>query len=142
MKACWAKNQNQRNTELCFVCELERVASAEVVFIARDVYNLYINGEFVQYGPARAAKGYAREERVALGKYLTEEKNEICVYVQSHYTKTLCFAYEKPLFAGEILVDGKVVVGTDGFECYLMSDKLQRVERMSSQRGYVEVYKM
>ncbi len=142
MRACWADIQTMQNTELCFVCTVERYAAAEFVFIARDVYNLYINGEFVQYGPARAAKGYAREERVELGKYLTQDKNVICVYVQSNYTKTLCFAYEKPLFAAEIRVGGRTVADTYDFRCFEMTDKLRKVERMSSQRGYVEVYRM
>lgn len=142
MKARWAKGKTQRNTELCFVCTVGQYASAELAFIAKDVYNLYVNGVFVCYGPARAAKHYARVERIDLSGYLTQAENTISVYVQSNYTKTLCFALEEPLFAAELTVEGKVVVDTDGFVCYEMTDKLKAVERMSSQRGYVEVYQM
>ncbi len=142
MQARWAENQFERNTELCFVCRIEKCEDAELVFIAKDVYNLYINGQFIQYGPARAAKGYAREERVALGQYLTQAENIISVYVQSNYTKTLCFALEKPMFAAEIRANGQVIYTTDDFRCFAMTDKVKRVERMSFQRGYVEVYRM
>lgn len=141
MEARWAKNQIMRNTELCFVCKLKKISSAELIFIAKDLYNLYINGQFVQYGPARAAKGYAREERVVLDGYLTKAENTVCVYVQSNYTKALCFATEKPLFAAEIRCGEEVVFTTDDFRCFEMSDKLRKVEKMSSQRGYVEVYR-
>lgn len=142
MQARWAENKFMRNTELCFVCKVGQFENAEFVFIAKDIYNLYINGEFIQYGPARAAKGYARKECVDLVPYLTEKENVICVYVQSNYTSTLCFALEKPLFAAEIIVAGKAVLTTDDFRCFEMTDKLKKVERMSSQRGYLEVYRM
>ena len=142
MQARWAENKWMRNTELCFVCKVGQFENAEFVFIAKDIYNLYINGEFIQYGPARAAKGYAREERVDLAPYLTKKENVICVYVQSNNTSTLCFALEKPLFAAEIRVEGKTALTTDDFRCFEMTDKLQKVERMSSQRGYLEVYRM
>lgn len=142
MQARWAENKWMRNTELCFVCKVGQFENADFVFIAKDIYNLYINGEFIQYGPARAAKGYAREEHVDLTPYLTQKENVICVYVQSNYTSTLCFALEKPLFAAEIKVQGKTVLTTDDFRCFEMTDKLKKVERMSSQRGYLEVYRM
>lgn len=142
MQARWAQDKYERNTELCFVCNLQPNKNAELALIAKDVYNLYINGEFVQYGPARAAKGYAREERIPLDRYLTKEENTISVYVQANGTKTLCFALEKPLFAAEIWIENKLAYTTDDFRCYEMIDKLKRVERMSSQRGYLEVYEM
>ena len=142
MQARWAENKFVRNIELCFVCKVGQLDNARFVFVAKDIYNLYINGEFIQYGPARAAKGYAREEHVDLAPYLTKKENVICVYVQSNYTRTLCFALEKPLFAGEIIVAGQTVLTTDDFRCFEMTDKLKKVERMSSQRGYLEVYRM
>ena len=142
MQARWAEDRFTKNTELCFTITVGQCADAELNFVAKDVYNLFINGEFVQYGPARAAKGYAREEKLALGKYLTKPQNVLCVYVQCNDTKTLCFAWEKPVFAAEILSDGKTIYSTDDFTCYAMTDKVQKVERMSFQRGYVEVYRM
>lgn len=142
MQARWAENKFEKNTELCFVCTLQKTASATLRFIARDVYNLYINGEFVQYGPARAAKGYARVEETELGQYLTREENTVCVYVQSNNTRTLCFAWEPPLFAAEVLIDGQLFCDTDGFRCFEMTDKMRKVEKMSFQRGYVEIYRM
>ena len=142
MQARWAEGKDARNTELCFTCKVGKYDMAELRFIAKDVYNVYVNGQFIQYGPARAAKGYARVERLPLAPYLTEQENVLCVYVQSNYTRTLCFALEKPLFAAEIIVDGKTMLTTDDFRCFEMTDKLQKVEKMSSQRGFVEVYRM
>ena len=142
MQARWAEGKNARNTELCFTCTVGKLAGATMRFIAKDIYNVFINGEFIQYGPARAAKGYARVEKLDLTPYLTEEENRLCVYVQSNYTRTLCFALEKPLFAAEVLAGDEVILTTDDFRCFEMVDKVQRVEKMSSQRGFVEVYRM
>ena len=58
MRAIWAKDSFQQNTELCFYIKIGRYENASLKIVAKDVYNLYINGNFVAYGPARAAKGY------------------------------------------------------------------------------------
>ena len=81
MRTFWSKNCYEKNTELCFTTKLEKSENAEIRIIAKDVYNLFINGVFVHYGPARAAKGYARIDCVQIGEYLTQEENrsrELC----------------------------------------------------------------
>jgi alpha-L-rhamnosidase len=142
MRAFWSKNCYEKNTELCFTTKLEKSEKAEIRIIAKDVYNLFINGVFVHYGPARAAKGYARIDCVQIGEYLTQEENTIFVYVQANCTRSLCFAQEKPLFGAEIYMGGRLYCDASGFECFKMTDKLSKVEKMSSQRGYLEIYKM
>lgn len=140
MKAYWGKEKRERNTELCFVLELEKSADARIDVIAKDVYNLYVNGKFVHYGPTRAAKGYARVDRLGIGKYLTEETNVVSAYVISTRTRTLCYPNEEPLFGAEVRVDGKLKYTAADFACYEMTDRLRKVEKMSSQRGYLEIY--
>ena len=44
MQARWAENKFMRNTELCFVCTVGEYERADFVFIAKDIYNLYIPG--------------------------------------------------------------------------------------------------
>lgn len=142
MDVCWADIPLEPNTELCFVCKIPKATAAELALAAKDTYNLYVNGKFVQYGPARAAKGYARVERVRLDEYLTETENRICVYVQSNYTKALNVAEERPLFGAELFVNGRLEKSTTDFCCYEMTDRVRKAERMSVQRGFVEVYRM
>lgn len=142
LQTVWGEIEEKQNVELCFCCHIERYEEAKLVLVAKDVYNLFINGRFAAYGPSRAAKGYSRIERLDISSYLTEEENDVAVYVQSNYTDTLSFAKEKPLFGACICTSGKVVRETADFQCYKMTDKLCRVERMSSQRGFSEVYDM
>ena len=142
MRAFWAENCYRRNVELCFVKKIEKHSDTRLKIIAKDLYNVYINGVFAHYGPARAAKGYARVDELLLDSYLTKEENEICVYVQSNYAASLCFALEKPLFGAELYVGGALVADGGDFVCYEMTDKLCKTERMSSQRGFLEIYRM
>lgn len=142
MRAFWAENCYRRNVELCFVKKIEKNSGVCLKIIAKDLYNVYVNGEFVHYGPARAAKGYARVDELVLDSYLTKTENEICVYVQSNYAASLCFALEKPLFGAELYVGDVLVADGGEFVCYEMTDKLSKTERMSSQRGFLEIYRM
>ena len=142
MDCVWADIETRPNVEVCFTCHMERYADATLELVARDLYNLYINGRFVSYGPSRGPKGYSRMERINIAPYLTSANNHIRIYVQSNYTNALCFAKEKPLFGARIWGGSRLVRRTEDFLCHLMMDKLSRVERMSCQRGFLEVYDM
>lgn len=135
-----AKKKIARNTELCFTTEMQKGDDIKIEIVAKDIYNVYINGEFVCYGPSRAAKGYARKDVINISKYLSKEDNRIDIYVQANETKTLCFSDDGTYFGAEIKCDDKTVKKSLDFDCFIMTDKLSKVERMSSQRGYVEVY--
>lgn len=138
----WADPGERKNVELRFSCYVKKSPDITIELIARDIYNLFVNGRFVAYGPSRGAKGYCRVDRLDISPYLTEENNLICVYVQSNYTNSLCYAKEEPLFGAKILQGGSIIRQTADFRCSHMTDKLSKVERMSSQRGFVEVYDM
>lgn len=138
----WAATGEQKNVELCFSCHLERGRGITLELVARDIYNLFVNGRFVSYGPCRSAKGYCRVDRLDISPYLTEDDNVICVYVQSDNTNAFHHVKEEPLFGARILQADTVLRQTEDFQCGYMTDKLSRVERMSSQRGFLEVYDM
>lgn len=138
----WGVTEEKQNVELCFCCEIEKKEAVVLELVAKDIYNLFINGRFAAYGPARTAKGYSRIERLEIEEYLTEEENIISVYVQSNNASSLHIAKEEPLFGACIRADGQKIAGTEDFKCYWMTDKLSRVERMSCQRGFVEIYDM
>lgn len=142
IQTVWADPGEKRNVELCFSCRLKQSRNITIELVARDIYNLFVNGKFVSYGPSRAAKGYCRVDRLDISPYLTETNNIICVYVQSNYTNALCCVKEEPLFGARILQDSRILKQTEDFRCSYMADKLNKVERMSSQRGFLEVYDM
>lgn len=132
----------QPNMELSFICLIEKGEQVVMEWIAKDICNIYINGKFVSYGPCRAPKGFARLERLTLDEYLTRDKNEIAIYVQADYTNLLYHTKEHPYFGARILKGDEEIKTTQDFAAYRMTDKVQKVERMSSQRGFLEVYDM
>lgn len=139
MKAYWIEDVDRKNYEICLTRRVAQAKAASIAIIAKYTYNLFVNGQFVSYGPARTANGYARIDRIDISHLLTEPENTVTIYCLSVETKTLCFA-EGPSFVGcELTLDGQTVDAT-AFQCYLMNDRVDRVERMSAQRGYVEVY--
>lgn len=142
LHAVWAETEKKKNVELCFSCTIPPLDKIHIAWIARDVYNLFINGEFVSYGPSRAARGYCRVEYMDISRFLTRQKNCVQFFVQSNNTNTLCTVKDEPLFAATVLQNENAILHTEDFICQWMTDKLSKVERMSSQRGFLEIYSM
>ena len=124
MRAFWGKDKTEYNVELCFSILLKKGEADLLRLIAKDVYNLHVNGEFVCYGPARAGQGAARIDEISVAELLTQEENLINVFVQSNNTKAMCFAEGEPYFGCEVLNQGKIVKQTQDFNCYFMADKI------------------
>lgn len=139
MQAYWIDNIDRKNYEICLTTRVGQAKEASIAVIAKYTYNLFINGAFVCYGPARTADGYARIDRIDISRFLTQAENVISLYCLSVETKTLCFAAGASFLGCELTLDGRTV-DARAFSCYLMNDRVDRVERMSAQRGYVEVY--
>ena len=140
MKAYRIENNNKKNYEICLTKTTKKPKNARLKIIARNVYNLYINNRFVSYGPARAAEGYARMDDIPIDGYLSDNENVITIYFLNVGAKTLCFPDGEPYLGCELVSD-EVSFEAEDFDCYLMNDRIDKVERMSLQRGYVEVYK-
>ncbi len=142
MNTVWGDIELAPNTELCFSVNIPKSHNTKIYLVAKDIYNLYINGNFVCFGPARAAKGYCRTDVLDIDEFLSEDNNIICVYVKSIYSGTLSFCKEEPLFGCKIVSCGEEIVSSADFSCYLMTDSVICTERMARQRGFCEVYNM
>ena len=135
----WTVQENQINDELCFSSTLGR-GDYTINIVAGDYYNLFVNGTFVCYGPARAASGYARADEINLSKFLTRDENEILVFVVSLGVPSLCYSGQDPFFGAVVRLGETEVKNTLSFICYKASDRVRLTDRASSQRGFTEVY--
>ena len=140
MRTIWAKNRSEHNDELCFTTTLKKNQATTLKIVARDFFNLYINGKFILCGPARAGHGYLRVEEVDIAPYLTEEENAIAIDVLSYYSITLATTMEQALVGIEVWSDDTLIKEASDFDCHHMTDKVQKTERITSQRGFVEWY--
>lgn len=137
MKAIWAKSlKESKNTILAFTLDFDGEKSFTMDLAAASLYRIYLDGKFVAFGPQRAAKGYARKSNFTLkGKRLVIE-------VENIYVETFWVIKQPPFFACEIeTADGKGYTAED-FTCHLLTDRIQKTQRYSYQRGFAETYKM
>lgn len=136
MKAIWANYENKMNTTLAFCLDLKETQNAKIRLAAGSLCKVYLDGAFAFFGPQRAAKGYAREIT------LSSNARHITIEVESIYTETFWVIKSEPFFACEVTTEsGEKYTSTD-FKCYLLNDRVTKVQKYSYQRGFVESYKM
>lgn len=108
---------------------------------AADFYQVWINGKFVSFGPARTAKGYAREDILPLDKFARDGENEIVIGVVCHYCCSLSTVKQPGFLQAEIRNGDRVICATGrDFEGYLPTCRVRKVERFSTQRHFGEVW--
>ena len=135
MKFVWQKGKTEeKNRTLAFFYPFVQ-KDDELRLSAGDAYRVFLNGKFLSYGPSRTAAGYSRVRSICL-----QENGFLCIEVAGYHTA--CYANDRfpPFFGAELWRDGRLVLDTDGFSCAYLNDRLQRVERYSYQRNYVEIY--
>lgn len=136
MIGVWAnKLKNQMNVTLAFALDFKQEQAFNLKIAAADCYKIYLDGKFFVFGPQRAAHGYAR-----IAEYTAKAK-KIVIEVHSHFVQTFCWIKQQPFFACEFQSDGKIYTAED-FECYHLTDRVQRVQRYSYQRGFSEIYRL
>jgi len=90
----WVQDrEKEMNLTLGFrgIIEARELQNYTLKISASTLYRVYLNGEFLGYGPARAAHGYFRVDEYELGRLIKNGKNilaiEVAGYnVNSYYT--------------------------------------------------------
>lgn len=140
MKATWAKDLlTEKNIMLTFQYTLVPEQNTVLELAASNLYRLFINGELIGYGPARAAHGYSRLDTYALGKW-TGKSVTIAIEVHSANVNTFYVVDEAPFFAAQIKNGETIVADASDFTAYRMTERVQKVRRFSFQRSFSEIY--
>ncbi|MBQ7915622.1 MAG: hypothetical protein IJ315_02390 [Firmicutes bacterium] len=140
MQAVWAKGlSEEKNIMVTYQYKLTPAQDAKLVMAASNLYRLFVNGELVGYGPARAAHGYSRMDEYSLAKWAGKE-TVLAAEVYSANINTYYTVDERPFFAAEILSGGEVVAEGKDFAAYHMTERVQKVRRFSFQRTFTEIY--
>lgn len=123
------------NTNLIFRAEGD-FSGGTLRIAAADFYKVYADGEFLGFGPARAAKGYARVDTYAL-----KDCRKLTVEVAGYGCSSLSTALQQSFCCAEVIRDGAVLAATgSGFACLRNHQRRQKVERFSLQRHFGEIY--
>jgi len=131
-----------------FRCRLElsgAVGNAVLRLTARSAYRAWVNGRFAGYGPARAAHGHARVDEWNLTALLQPGANIVALEINALNVPCYVSAEEYPFVQAELVVDGDLVAATGSdqpWESLVPGERLQRVQRLSRQRGFVDAYRL
>lgn len=112
---------------------------------ASTIYRVWLNGEFLGYGPARAAHGFYRVDAYDLTSRVKEGENIVAVEVAGYNVNTYYLLDQPSFLQAELSSGGKILLATGtskGFEAFRVEEKLQKVERYSFQRPFTEYYRL
>lgn len=138
MKFVWGNvNRDEKNLTLAFCLKGDFSSDTKIRLYASNVYRIFVDGNFVCYGPERTAEDYSRERIVKIANAKTVVI-EVAQYRVWSYNNSL----EQPFFSAEVISNGKTVADSYGFSCHLITDRVNKVQRISYQRNFIEYYDM
>lgn len=151
-KPVWATGrEKEMNVTLCFFAPVtlsaEAARGAKLRVTGSTIMRVRVDNEPVAYGPARGPHGWFRVDEWDMSKYLSG--SHFVTIEVAGYNSNSYYLLDQPSFLQAEIVDGngKVIVSTqaaDGKDVFQALDytgvRLQRVQRFSFQRPFVEVY--
>lgn len=140
-KPIYLKNHlTELNSNVFFTLKFKKRDKIYGVFSSNNEFRMFLNGNFIAYGPARAAHNFYRTEKI----YFNNLKNENYLVIEvngsnanSYYTLNL-----EPFFIGELYDENDNVIAYSGkdFKGYNNIFRYRKVLRYSFQRGFSEAY--
>ncbi|MBQ8396812.1 MAG: hypothetical protein IJX53_01270 [Clostridia bacterium] len=138
-KPIWIKGRsNELNVQTAFTCTVDSRPGLTLRLTGATYYRVFVDGRFVHYGPARAARGCARVDEIALPE---RGPVALCIEVMGYRCNSLSTANQPSYLQAEIVVGGEVIAFTGrDFVGRLPGTHLQKVQRFSKQRHFGEVW--
>ncbi len=147
-KPIWpALREKEMNLTCAFTGNIDYVenASCHLLITASCLYRLFINGNWIGCGPARAAHGYFRIDEWDISNTINAEKNVFYIEVAGYNINSFYTLDQASFLQAECVWNNEVILYTgkeDGFICNIINEREQRVQRYSFQRPFVEVWNM
>lgn len=137
MKQVWRCDQEtEKNISLAFVLKTD--GRADLLRVAASgSFRIFADQKLIFKGPLRGAHGqsYLYSLPLPLCSVLVAEVSHagICSYSE---------VKEQPFFAAEVFCGKEKIADSDDFQVYRLNDKVQKVQRYSFQRTFVESYRL
>lgn len=139
----WAENlKTEMNITMGFYTLVEGCENATLRLATSGFYRVFVNGEFVNYGPARCAHGHYRVDELTLP--LKKGENHVAVEVVNYYINSFASLRQAGFIQMELEADGKILAatGNDGFKSFLLTERVRKLQRFSYQRPMSESYRL
>jgi len=113
---------------------------------ASTLYRARVNGRFVGHGPARGPHGSYRVDEWDVTRALNSSANIVSVEVAGYNVNSYYLLDQPSFLQAEVVAGDKVLASTAGggspFEAAILHDRVQKVQRYSFQRPFIEVYRL
>ena len=139
--------ETEKNLFVGFRAVFEHSGQAEPVLriAASSLYRVYLNGAFIGHGPARGPHGYCRIDEWPLGKHL-RERSVLAIEVAGYNVNSFYLLDESAFLQAEVVSAGDILASTAGegagFFATVLKQRLQKVQRYSFQRPFIEYYRL
>lgn len=146
-----AGRETEMNVSVCFrsvfkAPALRPGAAAVLRIAAASTYRAYLNGEFIAHGPARGPHGFHRLDEWDVTARLAPGENVLTVEVAGYNVNAYSLVDEPSFLQAELVSGGRVLASTAGdgrrFEARVMTERVQKVQRYSYQRPFIEVWRL
>lgn len=145
-KPVWGKELTaEKNCQMGFFRTLRgKKTELQVKIATAGHYAFFVNGEFVHYGPARAAKGFFRVDEFKVD--LNRDENHIAILAINHGITSFALIRQLAFLQVEISDGQEILAATGcaekGFLAYRLTERVQKVQRYSYQRTFAEGYRL
>lgn len=140
--------EKEMNLTVGFRATLDGAAASDAILrlTGSTVCRIFINGEFLGYGPARGPHGFYRVDEWPLKGRCRPGANVIAIEVAG-YNVNSYYHLDQPAFLQAEIAKGTDVLaatGGDGpaFEAQIITSRVQKTQRYSFQRTFSEVYRL
>ena len=146
-KPIWpAGRETEMNLQVGFRAVIPAQPQAVLRVAAATLYRACVNGEFLGHGPARGPHGHYRVDEWDLSGKLTQPQNVIAIEVAGYNCNSYYLLDQPSFLQAEVVAGDQVLAATAGagspFTAMILDDRLQKVQRYSFQRPFIEVYRL
>jgi len=148
-KPVWIQGrEREKNLTLGFRSVFDKPGkeTVSVRIAASTLYRIFLNGQFIGHGPARAAHDFYRIDEWPLNEHLKEGANILAVEVAGYNVNSF-YLLDQPSFLQAEITAGEQVLKATGpdrtdFNSFVIADRIQKVPRFSFQRPFIECYQL
>ena len=126
-KPIFPKGRNNDYNVLATFTAKGDLRGSSVRLCAADFYHVYVNGEFVAYGPARTAKGYGRVDIFDLDVFANGD-DEIRICVLGHNCRGFSQVKQPSYLCAEVVRGDEVILATGrDFAAFVSDTRIRKV---------------
>ena len=140
-----AAERGEINSTIAFTSHFEWDGKAplQLRLAGCSIFNVFVNGKFAAYGPARGPHGWFRMDEWDISRVARKGDNRLSIVGVAYNTTTYCIVEHEPFLQAEVLSGGKVVRATgDGKWDANFTGRVRKTQRYSLQRAQSEVYEV